>query len=119
MRTLKKQSILENFNGNELTSEEIKQEEKDIETAIPDAFINVQNINKKGKEVFFKGEIKIDNNVINFTFKLEQAVISTDTLIINDTTIKILNDINNYYKSWKGIWVNKINTSDNQDNNLK
>ncbi len=118
MRGLRKQTLLENENdmnvtNNELTPDEVKQEEENFEKAVPDGIVQLSTVSKVGKNLILKGNIRIGEDVISFTFKLDSANIMTQMLPLNPTTIKVLNDITNYYDSWKENWTQNLNISDN------
>ncbi len=119
MRDLKfkSHSIVENYTlneENELTPQEIKQEEENFEKSVPDGIVTIVSATKNDKILNLTGYLKISEDTINFDFKLDKASISNENLSLNDTTVKIINDIYNYYKSWKESWTQQLNISDNQ-----
>lgn len=126
MRNLKKKSILENedrvnqliVGNNELTPEEIKSEEENFEKAVPDGIVQLSAVSKEGKNVVLNGNIRIGEDVIEFTFKLDGANITTQFLPLTPSTTKVLNDITNYYDSWRENWTQNLNMSDNNSQEI-
>jgi hypothetical protein len=122
MRNLRKQTILENdemiVGNNELTPEEVKSEEENFEKAVPDGIVQLTSVSKVGKTLNLNGNISLGEDVISFTFKLDGASIMTKYLPLTPMNVKVLNDITNYYDSWRENWTQTLNISNNTNQEI-
>lgn len=110
MRNLRTKGLMESdMNlGNELTPAENSAEQDEFEKGVPDAVTQVQ-VKKMGDKVFLRAQVKVGQNEMQVQMDLNNCSLTTNQLILDEQTIKVLNEIKIYYDSWKARWTEMIN----------
>lgn len=109
-RKFQKKTLEENTesNENQLTPQEIQGEQVEFKKAIG-GVVTFNTITKTGNNfLFMRGQIKSGENILSFSFKMDECVISTQNLALTDESVQLIGQLYAYHKAWVQKWQQNL-----------
>lgn len=93
---------------NQLTPQEVEAEQKEFRESVS-GIVSFNTITKTGENfVFIRGQMKLGDNTLDFSFKLEECTIATQNLKLSDENFEVVTQLYSYHKTWVSKWQNLI-----------